>query len=212
MRRLILAGLATTAILALAGCSASSKLTSVWTDPSFQTNSLRNILVIAAANKPGVRRVFEDQFVAKLHAQGVNAVASYTLVGDGSVDSTIVANALREKGLDGVFVTRLVDRQTVETYYPPTSSVVSAPSPYYGGWYGYYSVGYAYTTSPGYTVANEVVNLETNLYRASDAKLVWSALSESWLSETGDPGPEIAPFIDQLVYGLASSKVIVKGK
>ena len=71
-------------------------------------------------------------------------------------------------------------------------------------------MGDEYTTSHGYTVANEVVNLETNLYRAADAKLVWSALSESWLSETGDPGSEIVPFIDQLVYGLANSKVIVK--
>ena len=45
---------------------------------------------------------------------------------------------------------------------------------------------------------------------AVEPKLVWSALSESWLSETGDPGSEIVPFIDQLVYGLANSKVIVK--
>jgi hypothetical protein len=207
---LAVVGLATLGMLM--GCAASTELTNVWTDPTFQTNSLKKLMVIGVAQNSGVRRTFEDNFSAALQQQGVGAVASYSAVGDGPLDSASVVNALLQHQCDGVFITRLVDKKTVDTYYPPTTTYVSAPSSYYGGWYGYYSMGYAYTSSPGYTVQNQVVSLETNLYRVTDAKLVWSALSESWLGETANPGNEIKPFIQQLVYGLSASKVVTKAK
>ena len=212
MRRMNLAGLAILCMLAVAGCTASTKLTNVWTEPGFQTNSIKKIMVLGAAPKPGVRRMFEDTFVASLQAQGISATPSYTLLGDGQLDSLKIESVISQGAFDGVFVTRLVDKQTVETYYPPTSTYVGAPSAYYGGYYGYYSTGYSYMSSPGYTVQNQVVNLETNLYRVSDGKLAWSALSQSWLEQAADPSTEIRPFVQQLVYGLESSKVITKSK
>jgi len=202
----------TLCVLALAGCTASTKLINVWSDPTFQTNSIQKIMVVGIAQNSSVRRTFENSFVTSLQKQGVQAVASYTLLGDGQLDSARVHDSLKQNACDGVFVTRLLDRKTVETYYPPTTSYVSAPSPYYGGWYGCYSTGYAYTTSPGYSVENQVINLETNLYRESDAKLVWSALSESWLQQTANPSSEIDPFVQQLVYSLGTSKVVTKAK
>jgi hypothetical protein len=197
--------------LALSGCGANTKLTNLWADPTFKTNSLKKMMVIGVAQNASIRRVFEDTFVAALNKEGVAAVTSYSAIGDGQLDSTRIMSALQQAGCDGVFLTRLVDKKTVDTYYPPTTTYVGAPSAYYGGWYGYYSTSYAYTSSPGYTVQNEVINLETNLYRVSDAKLVWSALSESWLEQQYDnPGKEIKPFVDQLVYALVKNKVIKK--
>jgi hypothetical protein len=207
-----LAGLATLALLAFSGCAGSTKLTNVWRDPAFEANSIKKIMIIGVAKSSGIRRTFEDEFAAALTAQGVSAVASYSLVGDGAVDSAKVYNALVSSGCDGIIVTRMTDKKTVDTYYAPTTAYVGAPGAYYGGWYGYYSMGYVYTSSPGYTVQNEVVNLETNLYRVNDAKLIWSALSESWLEQSGNPGGEIKPFVNQLVSSLASSKVVVRSK
>ena len=212
MRRMNLAGFAVLCALAVAGCTASTKLTSVWTEPSLQPNSVKKLLVLAVSKKPGPRRLFEDTFATSLGDMGAAAVPSYTLLGDAPPDSATIHGAILQGGFDGVFVTRLVDKQTVETYYPPTSTYVGAPSAYYGGWYGYYSTGYSYTTSPGYTVQNQVVNLETNLYRVADGKLLWSALSQSWLEQAADPSTEIRPFVQQLVYGLENSKVITKSK
>lgn len=212
MRHMSLVGLAAVGILTLAGCGASTKLTSVWTEPNFQTNSLEKLMVIGVAQQSGMRHLFEDTFASELRKQGVSVVASYSVVGDGQLDSAQVVAGILQNGCDGVFVTRLVDKQTVDTYYPPTTTYVGAPTPYYGGWYGYYSMGYAYTSSPGYTVQNQVLHVETNLYRVSDAKLVWSALSESWLEQGSNPGGEINPFVQQLVYGLANSKVVTKTK
>lgn len=215
MKRLSLAAacIASLAMLLLTGCSGSSKLTNVWTAPGFQENSLHKLMVLGIGQNQGVRLNFEDTFSAALREKGVDAVAAYTALGDGPIDSLKIINAITAGGFDGLFITRLVDKQMVETYYAPSTTVVAGPSPaYYGGWYGYYSVGYSYVSTPGYTVQNQVVNLETNLYRASDAKLVWSALSESWLEQTGNPSGEIRPFVDQLVYGLANSKVVTKVK
>ena len=212
MRRVTLAGIAVLGILALAGCSASTKLTSVWAEPNFQTNSIKKIMVLGVAQKPAVRRMFEDEFVAALSSLGATAVQSYTVLGDGQVDSVTANAALHSGGFDGIFVTRMTDKQTVDTYYPPTSTYVAAPSAYYGGWSGYYSTGYAYQSSPGYTVQNTVVNVETNLYRLSDGKLAWSALSQSWLEQAADPSTEIRPFIQQLMYGLEGSKILSKSK
>jgi hypothetical protein len=167
-------------------------------------------MVLGVSRKPGPRRIFEDTFAAALGAQGVTAVPSYTVIGEGQADSVKTSAVLQEGRFDGMFVTRLVDKRTVDSYYPPTTTYVTAPSAYYGGWHGYYSTGYAYTSASGYTVQNQVVNLETNLYRVSDGKLVWSALSQSWLEQAEDPSNEIKPFVRQLVAGLASSKVLTK--
>ena len=212
MRRMTSALAGLVALGILAGCAASTKLTHVWTEPTFQANSLQKLMVIGIAQKVSARRTFENAFVAALQKQGIQAVASYSVVGEGQLDSAQVVASLIQNGCDGAFVTRLVDKKTVETYYPPTTTYVAPVSYGYGGWYGYYSTGYAYQSSPGYTVENQVINLETNLYRISDAKLVWSALSQSWLDQATDPMSEIAPFVQQLVYSLESSKVVTKSK
>jgi hypothetical protein len=200
-------------LMLLAGCGASTKLVNVWTDPAFQTNSLKKLMVLGVAQNASVRHVFEDEFVKALKAEGVDALPSYAAINAATIDSLVLVEALQRTGCDGIFITRLVDHKTVETYYPPTTSVVAGPSPYYyGGWYGYYNTGYSYVTSPGYTVQNEVVNLETNLYRLTDARMVWSALSESWIEQTTSRGSEIQPFVTQLVYGLTNSKIVAKTK
>jgi len=201
------------AVIALApGCGPSTKIMHSWAEPSFQTNSIKKIMVIGVAQNATIRRVFEDEFAAALGRQGVQAISSYGQFDVLKADSSTILAALSQGGCDGVMVTRLLDRKTVETYYPPTSTYVAAPSPYYGGWYGYYSMGYSYMMEPGYTVENEVVNLETNLYRVADAKLIWSAVSESWLEQTIDRGSEIQPFVSSLIDGLARSNIVVKAK
>lgn len=209
---LVVAALATLGLMAVAGCAGNTKLTNLWADPGFQTNSLKKLMIIAIAQNSGLRRTFEDSFAQALRAQGVGVVASYSALGDGQLDSARVISGIQQAGCDGVFLTRVVDKKTVDTYYPPSTTYVGAPSVYYGGWYGYYSTSYAYQSSPGYTVQNEVVSIETNLYRVSDSKLVWSALSESWLEQSGNPGNEIKPFVEHLVYGLEKSKVVTKSK
>lgn len=199
--------------LLTAGCGGATQTTQVWTDPSFETNSLRKLMVIGIGNNPTIRRSFEDRFVAALTAQGIDAEPSYRLVGDGNLDSARTSAEMHRTGCDGVFVTRIVDQKTVKTSYPPSSSYAGAPYPglphaYRYGWYGYYGWGYAYASTPGYTVENQVVSLETALYRVADDQLVWSALSQEWLGQADLPGSEIDPLVRQLIRALVDSKVV----
>ncbi|HXJ68303.1 MAG TPA: hypothetical protein VNM39_05320, partial [Verrucomicrobiae bacterium] len=87
-------------------------------------------------------------------------------------------------------------------------STVAAPSPYYGGWYGYYSMGYSYMTSPGYVEENKVYRLETNLYDAKGDKLIWSGLTETTLLSSDAPESEILPMIATLSVNMEQKKVL----
>jgi len=194
--------------------SNATRLTTVWTDPAFETNSLRKLMVIGIARNATVRRVFEDRFTAALRAQGIEAEPSYPLVGDGNLDSARLGSDMHRTGCDGVFVTRIVDQTTVRTYYWPTAAYLggpwAAPGQYRFGWYGYYWLGYSYAGAPGYTVENQVVNFETNLYRVADGQLVWSALSQEWLGLSETPGTEVVPFVRQLVSALLDSRIVAR--
>ncbi|MBL8979983.1 MAG: hypothetical protein JNM53_16325, partial [Gemmatimonadetes bacterium] len=75
------------AALLVAGCGRAVQTGRVWTDPTFEPNSLRKLMVIGVGATPTIRRGFEDRFVAALQAQGIVAEPSYRLVGDGSLDS-----------------------------------------------------------------------------------------------------------------------------
>lgn len=207
----LLRGLILVALLVF-GCAGSTDLSSVWRDPDFEPSSLRKLMVIGVENNPASRRIFEDRFAAALQAEGIDAKQSYPYVGEGGVDSARACAAMHEEECDGVFVTRLVDQKTVKTVYPPTTSYVGGPSPFYRDWYGYFTRGYTYVTTPGYTVENQVVYFETNLYRLSDGKLVWSALSREWLGQSGTPADEIDPFVGQLVDALVESTIVTKGE
>lgn len=205
--------------LLVVGCGGATQMTRVWVDPGFEANSLRKLMVIGIGNNPTIRRSFEDRFTAALKAQGIEAEPSYRLVGDGNLDSARTSAEMHRTGCEGVFVTRIVDQKTVETYYPSAWYAGYAGVPYgwapYAyryGWYGYYGLGYAYATTPGYTVEHQVVHLETSLYRVADGQLVWSALSEEWLGQSEIPGSEIDPLVRQLIRALRDSRVVARGR
>ena len=196
-------GLAALAAVGLAAC-ATTRLTSVWRDETYRGPQLRKVLVVGVSERAVIRRLFEDEFTRQLKARGSDATPSYTI---GSLellqDRAASVAKIRELGFDGVLVTRLVDRKTVTTYYPPT---YLGPPGYAGGWYGYYSLSYGYVTSPGYTVESQVVNLETSVYETKADRLVWSALSETFLE--GSSQSLVRSLIKLLVANLAKAGLV----
>ena len=201
-------GVAALALLSLTSCAATSQLTTSWADTAAAGHTFKKVVVVVASPNSAVRRMYEDTFAAELRARGVEAIPSYTVVGEGQLNKDEASAKLKEIGADGVIVTRLVDKQTVENYYPPTYSTYAAPSAYYGGWYGYYSMGYSYMTSPGYVEENKVYRLETNLYDINGDKLIWSGLTETTLISGDAPDSEIAPMIATLSYDMEKHKVL----
>lgn len=209
--KIALALTAAAGIAALASCAPATKLTSSWTDPTQTGHHYHTVAVLGVTPRTTIRRQYETAFAMDLAKHGVTAVTAFSVLGEGQVDST-AAGTLIQNGVDGVIVTRLVDQETYNTYYPPTYSTAYVPSAYYGGWYGYYSMGYTYETSPGYTVENKVFRLESNLYNLSSGKLAWSGLTETTLMSGDAPDREIQPVIDELIANMLKSKVLTPKK
>ncbi len=179
------AGLAAAfAVLLSSSCASTSLLTS-WADPSAAGQGIGTSMVIGVSDRAVVRRQFEDIFVARLNELGGKAIPSYPLLPDASaINERSAAPVVERNRIEHLVIVRVVDKKTVTTYVPPTSTtvLVGAPPafpPYYNSWHAFYGFQYSTVTMPGYTYQTEYVNLETNVYDLRSDKLIWSGLTET---------------------------------
>jgi len=202
---LSLAGFATIIALFIAGC-ATTRLTSAWKDPAYQGRP-RRILVIGVAKKPANKRLFEDEFVRQLKANGTEAIASYTVMPDSQQgDNAVIAAKIQEQGIDAVLISRLTSKKTVDTYVPGTNTYSPA---YYGNWRDYYGYGLQAVYTQGYMAEDEYALMETNLYDAGNNKLIWSALSETEIQNSDQA--QIKSYIGVMVKAMIDKKLLKQG-
>lgn len=219
-------------LCALISC-ATTTLTSVWKDPAYQDRQIRKVLIIGVSDKPAIKRLFEDEFVRQMQTKGIEGVSSYTVLpSEGLQDKDIIQSKVKEFNIDAILITRLIDKKKVETYYPPERMSSPPPPPppsyppgyyppdyyphdyyppgYYHDWYRYYHDCYECVTTPGYKVEDEIVVLETNLYDAQSDKLIWSALSDTFV-ETFDRSIDrklIQSFISVILKKLSDDMIL----
>jgi hypothetical protein len=195
------------ALLFCAGCGGTgTQFSATWTSPDYaQMQDVDEVLVVAATATEVRRRIFEDTLVSKLQNEGISAYPStqfYESV--DQLDEEEVEALIKERGIEAVIVTRVINIDRKDVVVPPSTTVSGYPSygsPYYNSWYGYYSHGYAVTHDPGYTYEELTVSLETNLYDTANGKLIWSGQSESFNpSSTQDViGPTTEIIVNELV-------------
>lgn len=189
-------------VLLVAAC-ATTKVGSVWKDPSYQARPVR-IMVVGVAKNPLNRRLFEDEFVLQLKVRGTDAIASYSALPDKlQDDQAAIAAKVKELGADTVLITRMVSKKIVQTYVPGT---LYYPPDSYGTWPDYYGHGYRYLYSPGYITEDEYAVIETNLYEALHDKLVWAASSETVMSDSKQK--LIKSYIGIMVNSMARSGLL----
>jgi hypothetical protein len=102
----------------------STELVHQWSNPAYVAPSFKKVMVIGVTRQAGMRRTFEDEFVAQLKAAGVNATPSYLYIPqDVPVGEAVLKQALKEAAADAMIITRLVRvQQKTEIapgYYPP---------------------------------------------------------------------------------------------
>ena len=212
-RRTLTGVIALGAVLSAWSCAGpGTQLSTSWTDPDAVGKHITKLLVIGVAKNDVVRRQYEDSFVRELAQEKVAATASYPVLPDpDAVSEESVTPIIKEGNYSHILVTRLIDRKTVSTYVPPSSTTFVAGYPsyypsYYGGWGSYYGAAYSTVTSPGYTYDTEYVNLETNVYDITTGKMVWSGVTETELG--GKLDGDIANFIDVLVASMKTADVL----
>ncbi len=160
-------------MFAAASC-ATTTLTKVWKDPNVEMGTIKKMMVVGIAKEPAMRRSFEDTFAQSLAAHGVSVIKSYEVITLEELnDKKGAAEKIRTLGADAVLATRLINKEKVDTYYPPS----------YGRWGGYYGMGYSSMIDPGYIVSEQVARLETNVYDIKTEKLAWTALSDTWIDQ-----------------------------
>ncbi len=177
--RAIAAGLAL-----LLGACAGTSLISSWQSPDYRGGPAKRLAVFVMVQDEGLRRFAENHMVQKI-PPGTVATAGHVLFDNPGGDKDKMRARLIESGYDSVLVARLVNIEKSQTYVPPhTHFIQTGPyvvaSPYYGSFVGYYGQGYAMVqTTPGYTVENTTVVVETVLYKLPDDKPVWTATTRS---------------------------------
>lgn len=163
-------------ICLLASC-ATTKVTETWKDEQSR-GPIRKVAVLGVFQEPDTRKIFEDEFADRLRARGIEAVAGHKFIPDAEMpDKDVVIGKIRKLGADTVVLTRVVDTETVQT-------IVSGRDYLVPQYYSYYGTYYTHIYEPGYIAQEGVTYAETNLYRISDEKLIWSGRSRTELSAT----------------------------
>jgi len=202
------AGLCLVAAWLLASCS-STTMIAQWSDPSYTGGKMQKVLLMGVSPNPSGRRVFEDSFANVLAKRKIQTVSSYQNFPDvESITKENIEAFAKEQGITHILVARIVDRQTVQEYVPPSVTTVYSPSypGYYGGWYPYYSTSYASVVSPGYTYERTIVTVETNVYDVATTKMIWNGMSDTEIGSTVQAN--LLDYIDTVAGYMARSKLI----
>jgi hypothetical protein len=160
----------------LAGACSSTQVEQTWKAPGTERLAFDKVLVIASSPSVAFRHKAEDLMAEKI--RGATVIKSYTLLPDRESleDKAKVDQIVRENGIDGIVMMRVVSDRTEVSYQPP-----SYPSSYYafGDYYGpdYGLAPFYY--DPGDVRTYKVYGVETNVYEAKEGKLVWSGLTKT---------------------------------
>jgi hypothetical protein len=188
----------------LTGCASSTKIVNQWVNPEYRGPNFKRILVVGISKQPSLRRTFEDEFAARLRAEGVDAVPSYRYIPeDGEVAEARLQEAVRQAHADAALITRLVrvEKKTEVSpgFYQPAPAFTFGFYPGYTAyWLGYYD--------PPRVYQYDVYISESSLYDLRNNQLVWSGLVQT--TEPRDINRGIKHYVDSVVDELKKQKLL----
>jgi len=183
----------------LASC-ASTTMRSVQSAPNFQATQIHKALVIGLMKTPGLRKVFEDEFVRQWRARGVSAMASLDVLPPGTtLDKNGVAPFAKAQGYDVVLVTRLLDRHDIDrAVHVQTFQKSNSDSNPWEDDNDLTQDLKVVVASPQYDINYALAIVSTNIYDVPTEQRIWAGITETVV--TGDVVNLVRPF----------SKVILK--
>ena len=163
-------------VIFAAGCG-GTRLTNVWKDPAYKGSGVTSVLVLAVAQKPETRLLFEKSMAGALTRAGVTAVVSSDPLPQMSkLDPQDIKQAAMDKGCDSVIITHLVGVENDQVHQPPIYAMAMGNNAGFGYYYPY---AYEYVMFPGAVYDQTSVRLETNLYDIRSEALLWRASSKT---------------------------------
>ena len=183
-----------------------TKITETWKDDGDRGAPFSDLFVIGVAKEEKTRRSFENKFVEKLKAAGIQAVASSSVMPSAQkIEKAAILAAIEKLDIDAVLVTRLISLKEEEIRSPSTSEY-GRPDDYHGRYYRDYSTAYGSSRQPAQYTTSVRVGLETKLYDVETEKLIWAANSK-----TANPKSKLELFdsvIEALVQDLKKNKLL----
>lgn len=192
----------------LAGC-ASTTLDGSWTSPEFAGKRIdAPVLVVGLARDDTLRRIYEDEMVARLTARGARATQSHALV-PGSLGSDAherLAAAARKAGMRYLLSTAVIgqDREVVVTQDP----IWWGGAYGYRSWYGYYW-GMAYPVRTDVRAYNVYV-AQTSLTDLNTDRIEWAARTRT--VETSNIQREVRAFVDVILEAMDKAGLVTAGR
>jgi hypothetical protein len=210
-KRKLISVTAALCMLVAASCSLTN-LNAVWKDPQYQGGKLKNVLVIGGSTNQVVRRIFEDEFTARLKSRGTNAIPSYSIFpSEETLDKDTIESNSRDLGVDAILITRVVDTKVKRELTPQPYNAYYRDT-YFYDWPNRYSRFHTqgsparYHNERFYLSEYEVVNVETNLYEYQTGKLIWSGMSDTVIG--GSNELEITSLVEVIMKSLSENQLI----
>jgi cellobiose-specific phosphotransferase system component IIB len=175
----------------LLSCSASTTLTS-WKDP-YYAKKVSKICVFTLIKDIEVRKTFETEIAYSLKQIGVPAITSMSIL----APKVKYTNEQMQK----MFEDHNVDAILTLKYSGTKETTV-----HYSGFYDWYSWGWGYMYSPGYTEVYRSVKVGCTLFSVSSGKEIWiaSTRTENYWS-LDDLASSLG---DELAYNLHADKMV----
>lgn len=195
-------------VATLAGC-ASTRLDAVWTRPELAGKRIEGpVLVVGVARDETIRRVYEDDMVAKLGARGIRTIASYTVVPGalGGDDHQRLLEAARKAGARYMLSTAVIgqDREVVVTQDPHWGFGFAG----WRGWYGsYWGMAFPVRTD---VRSYSVYVAQTALIDVAADRIDWTARSRT--TEPSNVERETRAFVDLILEAMAGAGLIAAAK
>jgi hypothetical protein len=196
------------AAVLLASC-ASTTVDGSWTRPEIAGQRIEGpVLVVGVSRDETVRRIYEDDMVAKLAARGVMSQPSYAVV-PGVLDDDTHARLLqaaRAAGARYLLSTAVIGQDVEQVVYQDPWVYPGFVG--YRGWYGaYWGMSWpAYTQVRTY----RVVIAQTSLTRTDADRVDWSARTRT--TAPGDIEAETRAFVDVILAAMAKDGLVAAGK
>jgi hypothetical protein len=196
------------AAMILAAC-ASTTIDGSWTRPEIAGRRIEGpVLVVGVSRDETVRRIYEDDMVAKLAARGVKALPSYASV-PGVLDDEAHARLLqaaRAAGARYLLSTAVIGQEVEQVVYQD-------PWMYHGfagyrGWYGaYWGMSWpAYTQVRTY----RIVIAQTSLTRTDEDRIDWTARTRTTAPTNIEA--ETRAFVDVILAAMARDGLVAAVK
>jgi len=169
-------------LLIIISCSQSTRLTDVYTDETFSGKEFKKVLVLGLTKDDWKQKVYENEFRSQLLTHNIEVLTAWQELPKGEqLNKETFEKYFKDKNVDAVLVAIEGGESTDKTLYTAGSEHVHV------GFYGFYASTASFYHNSDYLAVEKVVHMRTNLYETNEARLIWSAKSQSYEPEnTGD--------------------------